>query len=98
MLYVNLNWHQHQPLNHKDSDGVNTRLWVRAHATKYYLDMAQKVAAYDDLHVTSNLSPSLIRQLNDLATGARDIYLMLGEKPTTPINRCGQAIYPGTFL
>ena len=45
VLYINLTWHQHQPLYYKNEDGVYTRPWVRAHATKDYLDMAEKVAA-----------------------------------------------------
>lgn len=36
VLYVNLTWHQHQPLYYKDANGVYTRPWVRAHATKDY--------------------------------------------------------------
>jgi alpha-amylase/alpha-mannosidase (GH57 family) len=47
--------------------------------------MAQKVAQYKDLHVTFNLTPSLIRQLNDLANGAKDIYWVLGEKPVSDL-------------
>jgi hypothetical protein len=85
ILYVNLTWHQHQPLYYKDADGIYTRPWVRAHATKDYLDMAQKVAEYEDVHVTFNLTPSLIRQLNDLATGAKDIYWVLAEKPVSEL-------------
>ncbi|MCB2202874.1 glycoside hydrolase [bacterium] len=81
LLYVNITWHQHQPLYYKDENGVYTRPWVRAHATKDYLDMAEKVAAYPDVHVTFNFTPSLIRQLNDIADGAKDIYWVLGEKP-----------------
>jgi len=85
LLFVNITWHQHQPLYYKDADGVYTRPWVRVHATKDYLDMAQKVAAYDNIQVTFNLTPSLIRQLNDLASGAKDIYWVLGEKPVTEL-------------
>jgi alpha-amylase/alpha-mannosidase (GH57 family) len=81
LLYVNITWHQHQPLYYKDEAGVYTRPWVRAHATKDYLDMAEKAAAYPDVHVTFNFTPSLIRQLNDIADGAKDIYWVLGEKP-----------------
>jgi alpha-amylase/alpha-mannosidase (GH57 family) len=81
VLYVNLTWHQHQPLYYKDADGVYTRPWVRVHATKDYLDMAEKVADYEDLRVTFNYTPSLIRQLNDLAGGAKDRYWVLSEKP-----------------
>jgi len=85
ILYVNLTWHQHQPLYYKNEDDVYTRPWVRAHATKDYLDMAQKVAEYEDVHVTFNFTPSLIRQLNDIANGAKDIYWVLGEKPVSEL-------------
>ena len=30
ILYVNLTWHQHQPLYYKDENGIYTRPWVRA--------------------------------------------------------------------
>ena len=79
-LFVNLTWHQHQPLYYKNEDGIYTRPWVRAHATKDYLDMAQKVEAHQDIRVTFNLTPSLMRQLDDLASGAKDVYWVLGEK------------------
>jgi alpha-amylase/alpha-mannosidase (GH57 family) len=85
VLYVNLTWHQHQPLYYKDADGVYTRPWVRVHATKDYLDMAEKVADYEDLRVTFNYTPSLIRQLNDIANGAKDLYWVLSEKPATSL-------------
>ena len=85
ILYVNLTWHQHQPLYYKDADGVYTRPWVRVHATKSYLDMAEKVADYEDLRVTFNYTPSLIRQLNDIAEGAKDLYWVLSEKPATTL-------------
>lgn len=85
VLYVNLTWHQHQPLYYKNEDGFYTRPWVRAHATKDYLDMAQKVAEYPDVHVTFNITPSLIRQINDLASGAKDIYWALAEKPAAEL-------------
>jgi alpha-amylase/alpha-mannosidase (GH57 family) len=85
VLYVNLTWHQHQPLYYKDANGVYTRPWVRVHATKDYLDMAEKVADYEDLRVTFNYTPSLIRQLNDLANGAKDLYWVLSEKPAASL-------------
>ena len=85
VLYVNITWHQHQPLYYQDADGIYTRPWVRVHATKDYLDMAQKVAQYPDVHATFNFTPSLIRQLNELAEGAKDIYWVLGEKEVSEL-------------
>jgi len=81
VLYVNLLWHQHQPLYYKDADGIYTRPWVRVHATKDYYDMAATVAKYPNVHVTFNLTPVLIEQLNDFVNnGAKDYYWVLSEK------------------
>ncbi len=79
VLYLNLVWHQHQPLYYKDDDGVYTRPWARAHATKDYYDMAATVAKYPGVHVTINLTPVLIRQLDDLSSGAKDAYRVVTE-------------------
>ncbi|MFH1446171.1 MAG: glycoside hydrolase, partial [Chloroflexota bacterium] len=87
VLYVNLTWHQHQPLYYKDDSGNYSRPWVRVHATKDYLDMVQTVAQYPGVHVTFNLTPSLIRQLDDFAeNGVKDIYWVLAEKPTSELS------------
>jgi alpha-amylase/alpha-mannosidase (GH57 family) len=81
ILYLNLVWHQHQPLYYKDDNGVYTRPWVRVHATKDYYDMAATVAKYPNVHVTFNLTPVLLRQLDDFVqNGAKDKYWVLAEK------------------
>jgi alpha-amylase/alpha-mannosidase (GH57 family) len=86
ILYVNLIWHQHQPLYYKDAAGVYTRPWVRVHATKDYYDMAATVAKYPDVHVTFNLTPVLIEQLNDFVNnGAKDLYWVLAEKKASDL-------------
>ncbi|NLB72174.1 MAG: glycoside hydrolase [Chloroflexi bacterium] len=85
-LYVNLTWHQHQPLYYKDDDGVYTRPWVRVHATKDYLDMAELVAQHPGMKATFNLTPSLIRQLTDFVENdARDLYWTLSEVPASEL-------------
>lgn len=81
VIYLNLLWHQHQPLYYKDSAGVYTRPWARAHATKDYYDMAALLQNYPNVHATFNLTPVLMRQLDDLATGAKDYYRVLSEIP-----------------
>ncbi len=86
VLYVNLTWHQHQPLYYKDADGVYTRPWVRAHATKDYYDMAAMVADYPNVHVTINITPVLMKQLDDYVNnGAKDYYWVLAEKPAATL-------------
>lgn len=82
VLYLNILWHQHQPLYYKDEDGVYTRPWVRVHATKDYYDMAAILKEYPDVHVTFNLTPVLIRQLDDFVNNdAKDLYWVLAEVP-----------------
>jgi alpha-amylase/alpha-mannosidase (GH57 family) len=81
-LYVAIIWHQHQPVYFKDPDtGIYAKPWVRVHAAKDYVDMAAMLEDYPDVHVTFNLTPSLIRQLDDLAAGARDQYWLMTEIP-----------------
>ena len=86
-LYVNILWHQHQPLYYKDENGVYTRPWVRVHGTKDYYDMAATVAKYPNVHVTFNLTPVLLRQLADFVdNGAKDLYWVMSEKPTDELS------------
>ena len=86
VLFVNIVWHQHQPLYYKDENGVYTRPWVRVHATKDYYDMASMVAKYPNVHVTFNITPVLIRQLEDYAkNGAKDLYWVMAEKPANQL-------------
>ncbi len=74
-LYLAIIWHQHQPVYYKDpATGVYQKPWVRVHAAKDYVDMAAMLQNYPDIHVTFNLTPSLISQLDDFANGAKDLY------------------------
>ena len=85
-LYVNLTWHQHQPLYYKNEEGVYTRPWVRAHATKDYLDMAELVAQHPGMKATFNLTPSLMRQLDDYVNNnAKDLYWTMAEVPAAEL-------------
>jgi len=88
VLYVNLIWHQHQPLYYQDAQGVYTRPWVRAHATKDYYDMAAMLKDYPQVHATFNLTPVLLRQLDDFVdNGAKDLYWTLAEVPAAELER-----------
>ncbi len=82
VLYVAIIWHQHQPLYYKDpATGIYLKPWVRLHAAKDYVDMAALVEQYPKVHVTFNLTPSLLRQLDDLGGGTRDYYQVMTEIP-----------------
>lgn len=81
-IYLSIIWHQHQPVYFKDPNtGIYTRPWVRVHATKDYVDMASILREYPDIHATFNLTPSLIRQLDDFSSGAKDLYWVYAEIP-----------------
>jgi alpha-amylase/alpha-mannosidase (GH57 family) len=80
-FYLNLIWHQHQPLYPTDANGIVTRPWVRLHAAKDYYDMAATVGDYPDMNVTFNLTPVLLLQLEDIVNGARDSYWVHTEIP-----------------
>ena len=62
-LYLNIIWHQHQPLYVNPEKDQLTGPWVRTHATKDYYDMAAMLREYPDIHCTINLSSSLLNQL-----------------------------------
>ena len=59
----------HQPLYKDAVDGHYTLPWVRLHAVKDYLHMAEVLADYPKVKATFNFVPSLVEQLNDYASG-----------------------------
>ena len=72
-LHLALLWHQHQPL-YRDASlpsprGSYLQSSVRRHAIRDYYSMAALVAKYPGLHVTINLTPSLVSQIEDYVTG-----------------------------
>lgn len=76
-LYLALLWHQHQPL-YKDTaapspKGSYLEPWVRLHAIRDYYPMAALAAQHPEVHLTVNLTPVLLWQLQDyLERGATD--------------------------
>jgi alpha-amylase/alpha-mannosidase (GH57 family) len=63
ILYVNLIWHQHQPLYLDPATDQLQGPWVRTHATKDYYDMAAILEQYPDIHYNVNLTSSMLFQL-----------------------------------
>lgn len=81
-IYLAIIWHQHQPVYYQDPEtGLYSRPWVRVHATKDYVDMAAMLEQYPDIRATFNLTPSLIRQIDDFEGGAKDLYWAYAEIP-----------------
>ena len=69
-LYVAIVWHMHQPI-YVDPEQRDLALlpWVRLHTAKDYLHMAEVLTRYPNVHVTFNVVPSLLVQMEDFAQG-----------------------------
>lgn len=84
-FYFALMWHQHQPI-YKDTsfptaEGSYIHPWVRLHSIRDYYSMAALVAAHPEVHLTINLTPALLWQIDDyLHNGATDRTLELSLK------------------
>jgi len=80
-LNVSFLWHMHQPYYRDPKTGQYAMPWVRLHAVKGYRDMIEAVKRYGGKGVTFNLVPSLLLQLEDLASGKEvDVYQTLSSK------------------
>lgn len=80
-LYLSFLWHMHQP-NYRDAiRGTYSMPWVRLHSTKAYYDMVSLARRFPEMHLTFNLVPSLLEQIEDYTAGAEDFELMLARRP-----------------
>jgi alpha-amylase/alpha-mannosidase (GH57 family) len=64
-VYLNIIWHQHQPLYLNPETDQLSGPWVRTHATKDYFDMVAMLRGYPNIHCTVNLTSSLLVQLQE---------------------------------
>jgi alpha-amylase/alpha-mannosidase (GH57 family) len=87
MVKLALLWHMHQP-NYQDlATGEHILPWVRMHAIKDYWGMAAMLEEFPKVHVTFNLVPSLVAQVQAFAADrARDRHLELGLKPAAELS------------
>ena len=98
-LYLSIVWHQHQPVYYKDPEtGVYQKPWVRLHAAKDYVDMAAILEKYPDVAATFNLTPSLLRQLQDLEQGAKDLYQVYTEVPAGELDDAQKEFIASRFF
>jgi len=71
----------HQPYYKDTESGRYCLPWVRLHAVKDYLHLAEIMADFPDIHQTLNVVPSLVEQLQDYGTGrAVDPALAVSQK------------------
>ncbi len=81
-VFLNMHWHQHQPWYLAPSSREAEMPWVRLHGVKDYYDIAWLSQHFEGWKQTINLVPSLIEQLQAIATGsATDRLLELSRKP-----------------
>ena len=65
--YVMLLWHMHQPFYKDLAEDFYVMPWVRLHALKDYYGMVAILREFPGVHVTFNLVPSLLAQLDEYA-------------------------------
>ena len=65
--YLMLLWHMHQPFYKDLAEDVYTMPWVRLHALKDYYGMVAILRDFPNVHITFNMVPSLVLQLEDYA-------------------------------
>jgi len=102
-LYLAMLWHQHQPLYkntaHPAPAGSYLQPWVRLHALRDYYSMAALVAQHPRLHLTINLTPSLLWQIEDyIDRGATDRALELTLKRAETLEAAEQMEILGGFF
>ena len=68
-LYVAIIWHMHQPYYRDLRAGEISLPWLRLHAAKDYLHMADVLADHPNAHATINMVPSLVEQMLAWADG-----------------------------
>ena len=75
----------HQPYYKDTETGQYTLPWVRLHAVKDYVHVAQVISDFPTIHQTINVVPSLVEQLQDYASGlAVDQALALSQRAAKP--------------
>jgi alpha-amylase/alpha-mannosidase (GH57 family) len=98
-IYLSLIWHLHQPLYATDPQtGLVTQPWVRLNATWNYYDTAAMIEQHSNIKATISLSPVLIKQLDDLANGARDVHWELSVKPAAQLSADDKRFILGRFF
>ncbi len=86
--YLMLLWHMHQPFYKDLAAGVYAMPWVRLHALKDYYGMVAMLKEFPSVHVTFNLVPSLLAQIEDYAQDlARESAYEIAFKPVDALTR-----------
>jgi len=86
-LAVAILWHLHQPYYTDPLTRTAPLPWVRLHAVKGYYDMGVLLEEHPEARVTVNLTPSLLYQLQELATGTvTDVFWTHSSRPAADLS------------
>lgn len=102
-IHLAILWHQHQPL-YKDlqaqrPQGSYRFPWVRLHAIRDYYAMAALLEQHPEVHLTINLTPVLLLQLEDyVERGATDRALELTLTPAARLSGAQREDLLATFF
>ncbi len=92
MIRLAILWHMHQPFYQDLETGEHALPWARLHALKDYRGMVDLLEPFPDVRATFNLVPSLVRQVEDYASGAgTDRLLRVGLTPADMLTAADRA-------
>ncbi|MBI3245479.1 MAG: hypothetical protein HYZ50_03095 [Deltaproteobacteria bacterium] len=102
-IHLALLWHMHQPLyrdlSRTDPKGAYPVPWVRLHALRDYYPMGALVKEFSEVHLTINLVPSLLWQVEDyVERGATDAALELTLTPADALSADERETLLSTFF
>jgi hypothetical protein len=102
-IHLAILFHQHQPLykllSRKRSKGSYRFPWVRLHAIRDYHAMAAMLVEHPEVHLTINLTPVLLWQIEDYTErGATDRALELTRRPAERLSLRQQEEILGSFF
>lgn len=102
-LFLAILWHQHQPL-YKDlyatrPQGSYRFPWVRLHAIRDYYAMAALLEQHPEVHLTINLTPVLLQQIEDYTErGSTDRALEFTRTPAAHLSAAQREELLATFF
>jgi len=86
-LHVAFLWHHHQPYYMDPVTGHFALPWVRLHAVKDYIGMANLLAEFPKLRQVINFVPSLAKQLLEYLSGQTDTAMILARTPADSLSQ-----------
>jgi alpha-amylase/alpha-mannosidase (GH57 family) len=92
MAHVVFLWHMHQPYYVDPVSRVAQMPWVRLHAVKGYLDMAEVAGRHPEVRLNFNMTPVLVKQIRELASGSvKDLWLEWTRMPAAALGEVEKA-------